>query len=203
MLLSIQGQHPLWKRQDGHRSFFSAYFVNSQPELHFSQSHIQKESSAIRIFRLRCQDAKGQRSYGKYQHEYGRPNAFNIANKQMGRGGSHEIEDQTDSRRNSNWRPSDSNKESYSASELASSQYGKVLQWHADSFMDDLNLTRIAPDLADAGKWNHEREQHSNHEVRSMHLDARLPLESRSLLHQKKSLPQVYTIYLFSSKGFE
>src|ERR1035438_6626868 len=45
-----------------------------------------------------CPDAKGERCCGKRQHECGRPNAFDIADTQMGHDGSHEIEDETDSR---------------------------------------------------------------------------------------------------------
>ena len=41
---------------------------------------------------------QSQRFYGKHQHECGRPNAFDIADTQMGHDGSHEIEDTTDSR---------------------------------------------------------------------------------------------------------
>lgn len=49
----------------------------------------------------RRQDAKGERSGREHQHECGRPNAFDIADTQMGHDGSHEIEDETDSRRDS------------------------------------------------------------------------------------------------------
>ena len=47
------------------------------------------------------EDTEGERSRREHQHECGRPNAFDIADTQMGHNASHEVEDETDSRRDS------------------------------------------------------------------------------------------------------
>jgi hypothetical protein len=52
--------------------------------------------------------------------------------------------------------------------------------------VDDFNLKRIAPDLADAGIRNKEREQHSNYEVGSMQYADLLRSEFGFLLRQLK-----------------
>jgi hypothetical protein len=100
---------------------------------------------------LYCQDAKGQRSRGKHQHECGGSDAFDIAGTQMEPDGCHEIEDQTDSRGDSDWRPPDSKHDSHCPGKLARGQQRKVLKWDPDSFVEHFDLKRIAPDFADAG----------------------------------------------------
>ena len=91
----------------------------------------------------------------------------------MGNHGSHEIEDETDSRRDSDRRPPDSNYEPHCTGKLACGQQRKVLQWEADSFVNHFNLMRMTLDLADSGKQYHEPEYESSHEVRNMHRDDR------------------------------
>ena len=52
-----------------------------------------------------CQDPKGKRPRAKHQHECGGPNAFDIADTEMGHEGGHEIEHETDCRGGSDYRP--------------------------------------------------------------------------------------------------
>jgi len=109
---------------------------------------------------LKSQDAKGERSCGKRRHECGRPNALYIADTQMGHDGSHEVEHETDSSRDSDYRPPDSNHESHCSGELAPGKQRKILEWDANRFVEHSNQMRIAPDLAEAGIRHDDREQH-------------------------------------------
>ena len=75
--------------------------------------------------RGRDQDAEGERSRREHQHECGRSNAFDIADAQMGHDGSNEIEDESDSCRDSHWRPPDSNHQTHRPGKLARGHRGK------------------------------------------------------------------------------
>lgn len=72
-----------------------------------------------------CQDAKDERSCGKHQHECGRPDALDIADTQMGHDGTHEIEPETDSRRDPDGRPPESNHESAAPANSHAASSGK------------------------------------------------------------------------------
>ena len=93
----------------------------------------------------------------------------------MGHDRSYEIEDESNSRRDSDCRPPYSDYQAQRPGKLAGGQQWKVLQWNADRFVDESNRKRIPTDLANAGIRRHERERESNHKVRSMHLNDLLP----------------------------